>query len=255
MSRLSSSVKLDAVCSLRGQHKRGGPKVSGALFELEAATSAIATALDAVRRGGHSALFIQGEAGLGKTSLIVKARCSTSGLRVGWGEGVASETALPFGLLGQALGPLGALSELETVSDLASGETRASVYYRSARRLRHLCSQAPHVLCLDDLHWADPDSLALLAFLLRRLADCPLGLVATMRPWPNEATALAEELHGKGQATIERFGPIGDGSAGQVVARAAGRQLSGAELAPMLASCAGNPLLLEQAGAGLRTGP
>ncbi|MGP8205617.1 MAG: hypothetical protein ACLQVK_06085 [Acidimicrobiales bacterium] len=107
---------------------------------------------------------------------------------------------------------------------------------------------------LDDLHWADPDSLALLAFLLRRLGDCPLGLVATMRPWPKEATALAEELHGKGQAAIERLGPIGDGPAGQVVARAAGRQLSGAELAPLLGSCAGNPLLLEQAGAGLRAG-
>lgn len=173
---------------------------------------------------------------------------------MGWGEGVASETALPFGLLGQALGPLGALSELEAVADLAAGEARASVYYRCARRLRHLCAQAPHLLLLDDLHWADADSLGLLAFLLRRLGDCPLGLVATMRPWPKEATALAEELHAKGQAAIERLGPIGDGPAGQVLARAAGRQLSGAELAPLLASCAGNPLLLEQAGASLRAG-
>ena len=39
------------------------------------------------------------------------------------------------------------------------------------------------------------------------------------------------------------------------MARAAGRQLSDAELAPLLDSCAGNPLLLEQAGAGLRAGP
>ena len=183
--------------------------MSGALFEREAALGAIATTLDVVRRGGPAALFVQGEAGLGKTSLIVEARSSASGLQVGWGEGVASETALPFGLLGQALGPLGALSELETVSDLASGEARASVYYRCARRLRHLCSQAPHVLFLDDLHWADPDSLGLLAFLVRRLSDSPLGLVATMRPWPNEATALAEELHGKGQAVIERLRRLG----------------------------------------------
>ena len=106
--------------------------MSGALFEREAALGAIATTLDVVRRGGPAALFVQGEAGLGKTSLIVEARSSASGLQVGWGEGVASETALPFGLLGQALGPLGALSELETVSDLASGEARASVYYRCA---------------------------------------------------------------------------------------------------------------------------
>lgn len=225
--------------------------MSGCLFEREAAIGAIATTLDAVRRGGASALFIRGEPGLGKTSLIVGARRSASGLLVGWGEG-ASETALPFGLLGKVLGPLGALSELETVSDLASGEARASVYYRCGRRLRHLCSHSPHVLFLNDLHWADPDSLDLLAFLLRRLVDCPLGLVATMRPWPNAATSLAEELHSKGRAAIERLGPIGEPSAGQLVTRAAGRQLSGADLAPELASCAGNPLLLEQAGAGLR---
>lgn len=249
------AVGLAALDGVALGHKPGEvAKVTGALFEREAAVGAIAAALDSVRLGSPSVLFVQGEAGLGKTSLILGARRSASGLEVGWGEGVASETALPFGLLGQALGPLGALSELETLSDLGSGESRASVYYRCARRLRHLCAQAPHVLLLDDLHWADPDSLGLLAFLLHRLRDCPLGLVATMRPWPKEATALAEELQAKGQAAIERLGPIGDGSAGHVAARAAGRQLSDAELALVLASCAGNPLLLEQAGAGLRAG-
>ena len=125
MSRLSSSVKLDAVCSLRGQHKRGGPKVSGALFEREAATSAIATALDAVRRGGHSALFIQGEAGLGKTSLIVEARAARPAV-CGWAGARASprRRRSPSGSWARPWAPLGALSELETVSDLASGETR-----------------------------------------------------------------------------------------------------------------------------------
>ncbi|MGO9659745.1 MAG: AAA family ATPase [Acidimicrobiales bacterium] len=57
--------------------------MTSALFEREAALSAIATALDAVRRRSPAVLFVQGEAGLGKTSLIVEARRSASGLQVG----------------------------------------------------------------------------------------------------------------------------------------------------------------------------
>jgi hypothetical protein len=47
-----------------------------------------------------------------------------------WAEGVASETALPLGLLNQALRPLGVLRELESPVQLDSRQARVSFYRR-----------------------------------------------------------------------------------------------------------------------------
>ena len=127
-----------------------------------------------------------------------------------------------------------------------------SVYHRCTRALQGLCTAQPRLLLIDDLHWADSDSLGLLSFLLRRLRDQPLGIIAAMRPWPSEATALAEELEAAGQASVERLSPLGGASAEQVAQRAAGRELYPAELEQLLASCRGNPFLLTQAGAATR---
>ncbi len=222
------------------------------LLERGPALRAVTATVEATRGGASSVLFLLGEAGLGKTSLLTRARSAASGLSIGWAEGVAAETALPFGLLGQALGPLGVLGELEATFGLGSAQARTSVYYRCARALRDAPAAAPLLLLIDDLHWADSDSLGLLAFLLRRLRDNPVGVIATMRPWPSEATALAEEMKAAGRASIERLAPLGAASAAQLVSRATGRRLPRVELEPLVASCGGNPLLLEQAAAAVR---
>ena len=222
------------------------------LFEREAALEAVNATVEATRRGDRSTLFLSGEAGLGKTSLIAHARGVAAGLSIGWAEGVAAETVLPFGLLGQALGPLGAFGGVEATLGLDSAQVRVSVYHRCTRALQGLCTAQPRLLLIDDLHWADSDSLGLLSFLLRRLRDQPLGIIAAMRPWPSEATALAEELEAAGQASVERLSPLGGASAEQVAQRAAGRELYPAELEQLLASCRGNPFLLTQAGAATR---
>ena len=221
------------------------------LFEREAALEAVNATVEATRRGDRSTLFLSGEAGLGKTSLIAHARGVAAGLSIGWAEGVAAETVLPFGLLGQALGPLGVSGGKGTFG-LDSAQVRVSVYHRCTRALQGLCTAQPRLLLIDDLHWADSDSLGLLSFLLRRLRDQPLGIIAAMRPWPSEATALAEELEAAGQASVERLSPLGGAFAEQVAQRAAGRELYPAELEQLLASCRGNPFLLTQAGAATR---
>jgi AAA ATPase domain len=210
--------------------------------------------VEATRGGEPSVLFLLGEPGLGKTTLLGRARSLAAGLAIGWAEGVAAETALPFGLLSQALGRLEVFGELYTPTDLGSGQARVSVYHRCTLALQDLCAAAPFLLLVDDLHWADPDSLGLLGFLLRRLRDRPLGLIATMRPWPSEATVLAQDLETTGQASIERLAPLGSSAAEQVAMRPAGGRLSPVELEQVVESCRGNPLLLEQAAAATAAG-
>ena len=51
-----------------------------------------------------------------------------------------------------------------------------------ARRLAEAARTRPLVLLLDDLHWADPDTLELLWFVTRDLATAPLVVLAAYRP-------------------------------------------------------------------------
>ena len=71
----------------------------------------------------------------------------------------------------------------------------------------------PLVLFLDDLHWVDPSTLNWLTYLLDRLADTPLMIVAAYRPQDADETLLPAVAHwarlGHGaQLTLPRFTPV-----------------------------------------------
>src|SRR5207302_1785089 len=144
--------------------------------------------LDEARRGSGGSLFVVGEAGLGKTLVLDRAReQAASGFQIALARGDAMETSLPFGLLGQALDALGAHDVLAPDTRPAAGTTtRPARFYRTLRWLQSAAG-TPLLFALDDLHWADPDSLALLSFLCRRIASLPVVVIGTLRPWPPAA--------------------------------------------------------------------
>ncbi|MGH9094836.1 MAG: AAA family ATPase, partial [Acidimicrobiales bacterium] len=75
-----------------------------ALLERETSMARVAALLARLRAGHGSALFVIGEPGLGKTALLDAARrLAPPDIAVGFGQGDAMETAVPFGLMGQVL--------------------------------------------------------------------------------------------------------------------------------------------------------
>lgn len=222
------------------------------LLEREGALGAVSWLLQRARSGGGGALFIVGEAGLGKTTLLTLARDEAAGwMDVAFGRGEAMEQAVAFGMVSQVLRSLGVGRLLE------AGErpvAEPSVPFGRVLRWLERRRGRPLLVALDDLHWADADSLHLLGFLARRVAGLGAALIATLRPWPEEAHRIARNLHGSGEAHLARLAPLGEGSTGALVAARAGVGLSAEGRRRAFELTGGNPLLAEQLAGALQRG-
>lgn len=216
--------------------------------------AAIALVLERARSGQGQALFVIGEAGLGKTSVVARAREEAREFAVGVGRGQAMEATLHFGIVSEALRGIGAGTPLDVQKGAGSAglDARAAYFYAT---LRHLEGRSePALILLDDLHWADPDSLALVSFLSHRLGTLPVALVATLRPWPRAALDLARHLAQQEQAQLEQLMPLSPPAAAALLAEKVGAEVPGETVDLAWAASGGNPLFLEEIARQLQEG-
>jgi DNA-binding CsgD family transcriptional regulator len=226
------------------------------LLERAEVTATLRRLVDAVAAGESGAVFVLGEPGLGKTSLLDQAvqLATSAGLAVGLGRGHPMETGLPFGVLAEALDRAGGHGVLEP--DESAGSMAGDRAVRFYAVLRWLQGQTGRglLLVLDDLHWADTDSVALFSFVCRRLASLRLGLIAALRPWPSQAHEAVASLAHEGGGTIQRLGPLSEAASGLLLEDRVGAVVPEQQRHRAFALAAGNPLLLEQLAVALRAG-
>ncbi len=187
-----------------------------ALLEREQTIEAVSASLLKAARGEASVLFVVGEPGLGKTSILAECCANAKGFHLAWADCSELEQAIPFGLLDRLLGGLGAPAT--TLGSYVEGSREARLT-RYAGILGWLRSSAPSplLLAVDNLHWGDLDSVELLSLLCRRLDGLPVALVATTRPWPSNTLDQARSLAHDRFAVLERLRPLSDLASGELL--------------------------------------
>jgi DNA-binding CsgD family transcriptional regulator len=199
----------------------------------------------AVRAGESRALVLRGEAGVGKTALLDYLAMQASACRVARAAGVQSEMELAFAGLHQLCAPM--LDHLEhlpapqrdalrTAFGLSSGPVpdRFLVALAVLGLLSDVAGERPLVCVIDDEQWLDRASAQALAFVARRLAAEPVGLVFAARV-PGEDLAGLPELEIAGLRDADARALLGSVLTGPLDARVRDR---------IVAETRGNPLAL-----------
>ena len=153
---------------------------------------ALVRLLENARVGRSDVLAIIGEAGIGKSALLVYAQEQATGMNVLRARGVQSEAHIPFAglfeLLRPALpcmdqipGPQAAALESALALRPASAPGRFAVGAATLSLLAAYSEAAPVAVLVDDAHWLDGSSADALLFAFRRLVADPVAVVLAMR--------------------------------------------------------------------------
>jgi DNA-binding winged helix-turn-helix (wHTH) protein/predicted ATPase len=167
--------------------------------------------LDRIRQGERQIVFVSGEAGIGKTTLLdtfLRELAAPANIRIAtgqcleqYGTGEAYLPVLeamrqlcnaqphvvdvlrahaPMWLL--QMPSLVAPADRESLGREAFGATRERMLREMGDALEALTLEAPMVLVLEDLHWADVSTLDLISHLARQRRPARLMVVGTFRP-------------------------------------------------------------------------
>ena len=215
--------------------------------------------------------MVRGDAGLGKSRLC---RELTEGVRghgplVTVGRAVPSGASMPFRPLAEAvlravrgrtvpldepelkpwLAALASMMPLPGLTAAGHGPPGDSLAFRGEamlRLLRWLAADHGLLVVLEDLHWADPDTLDVLEYLADNLADEAVLCVGTLRGGPPSAAGdLAGRLGTRGSVTLIDLAALDDAEVDALV-RASSPGASNADLARIRRFADGVPFLAEE---------
>jgi DNA-binding winged helix-turn-helix (wHTH) protein/predicted ATPase/type II secretory pathway predicted ATPase ExeA len=228
VERVTTAGKSDAIVS-ETQTAGATPAMVGRNAELARLRSAFAKA----SLGARQIVFLNGEAGIGKTTIVeafLNEAAEPGEVWIGRGQCVEhrgeSEPYLPMlDALNRLAHHAAGAQVIETlrmraptwlvqmpgvIDDVAYNDLQKKVDGASQQRmlremadtLEQLSIRRPVVLAFEDLHWSDPSTLTLLDLLARRTERARLLIVATHRPLailPGEhpLRVLAHELAGR----------------------------------------------------------
>ena len=191
------------------------------LWQRERELAELRDALAAAADGRATVTLVAGAAGTGKSSLLAAATAELGPKPfVRRARGSELERELPFGVVRQLLeAPMRSLPANERRRLLSGAAAPAERLFVEQPHgggggdggfatlnglywlLAGMAASRPLALMVDDVHWADADSVRALAYLAGRLDDLPIALVVAVRSnEPGAAAGLLAALEGDPRA-------------------------------------------------------
>jgi DNA-binding CsgD family transcriptional regulator len=218
---------------------------------------ALRTGVEALRHGGGAAVWVEGEPGIGKSSLVVEALAGVGelGWDIGWGMADQLTERLPLSVMQDCLqvrasspdprrAHAAGLLRSQRLGLFADGDASVSGVEVLMALVDELCAAAPTVMVIDDLQWADDASLLVWHQLAASVDQLRLLLIATCRSDPRrpEVRQVGASLARRGGAVVT-LGPLPETDVAALVTAMLGTPPE-ETLRQLTAQAAGNPLYL-----------
>jgi DNA-binding winged helix-turn-helix (wHTH) protein len=270
------AAKVEAQEPAPGAGARGDAAAApGSAFVGRAeAMAALRRALDATAAGRGALVLLVGEPGIGKTRTLEELAGEALREGVRWlagrcSEGEGAPAFWPFAQILRALPGAGRRGAADPFSGPAAKEAggdrlgsaegeqaRFRLFESVAERLRREAARGRLLVSVDDLHWADGDSLRLFRFLAGELRHAPVLLVGTYRdvevrrghPLARTLGDLAREPH----ATRLALRGLAEGEVALLVESVAGEKPAPALVAALADLTEGNPFFVREMARWLR---
>ncbi|HEX5251225.1 MAG TPA: AAA family ATPase [Gaiellales bacterium] len=199
---------------------------------------------------GFAVLVLEGDAGIGKTTLWreARSRAGERGALVLSSRPSAAEAKLSFAAVADLLARVegdafAALPDpqrdaLEVAllrrRPAGKGPDSRAVAAAFLTLIRRLAAEGHVILAVDDWQWLDPPSRRVFEFAARRLEDEPVGVVCSIRPpspgWPADDRVMRVAV-----------GPLSLAALGRIVSADLGRPLPRPALVRIAEASGGNP--------------
>ncbi|MFF9688504.1 AAA family ATPase [Streptomyces sp. NPDC014623] len=204
-------------------------------------------------------VLVTGPIGMGRSSLLAAVRDELAArgftplsLRV-----ARNERDRPYSLVSRLSAELSALhrgGDVRRTAKAVATVPLAEAGRQLAADLRSaLATNDKLTVLIDDAHWADPGSRAVLLPLARTLAGGPVTFVCTVRPSPADPAgdrAAVEQLRAVSLAEVVPLRPLREQEVGAMIARRSQARPTAALLSYLQRECRGRPAAVLAALAG-----
>jgi DNA-binding CsgD family transcriptional regulator len=221
--------------------------------------AALRDGVEALRRDEGAVIWVEGEAGIGKSSLVAEALAAVSqpGWDVGWGMADTLNEQLPLRVMLDCLqvrlsspdpqrAHAAGLLRSRRLGLFGDGDASVNGIEVLVTLADELCAAAPMVMVVEDLQWADDASLIVWHQLAASIDQLRLLLIGTCRPPARrpEVQQVRAAVVRRGGSVIT-LGPLAETDVADLVTAMVGAP-PGDALRRLTTQAAGNPLYVRE---------
>ena len=238
------------------------------LIERDAEVHALDNGLERALKSEGGVLCLAGDVGVGKSRLAREATtlASSRGFHVLIGRATESAVPVPFRPITEALMKVARAGVVPDAPEMAShlpalaslvpewsrpGDDRAEIspliLGEALIRLLTPSGSKGALLVLEDLQWADAETLAIMEYLADNLAETSVFCVATVRDSePSAGLTILRSIMARRAATCLQVNRLGDGAVRRMAAACLATQDVPGAVTRLLADCDGLPFAVEE---------